>query len=76
MGLVLSEFVLSDVDMTGAVYYLGYVSSQGGWYIKAIDTSVADVYGFEFAYTAGDTGYAAAWAGRAALVYQAYSAAF
>ena len=53
----------SDMDNAGAPEYYGFIAAGGGWYIMRI------AGGAEFRYTAGESDYTSAWAGRAGLTY-------
>lgn len=77
---VRDNFYNHYVDLSGDTYYVMYVSSNRGWYIKAIDTSTTDQYRFSYSYVSGDTDYETAWTNRAstagASAYQTFESAF
>lgn len=58
-------------DSSAAVVYVGYLSDDGGWIIKKIDTTSMTVR-----WARGVSGYAAAWTGRAGKTYDLYNTIF
>ncbi len=77
---VLDNYIQVDMDISGVTWYVGFTTAQGGWYIKAIDTTTADVYRVTYSYVSGETNYPTAWANRAVTAgvsaYRTYSDAF
>lgn len=67
----LSQFKISDQDVSGDPMYYGYLAHDGGWYI--MKQSVADN---QFRYATGKAGYATAWSNRASLGYDYFSIIF
>ena len=53
-----------NLDVEGMPIYLGYIRSDGAWYIKRINTDDNTTM-----YVSGKTDYLTAWSGRAGLVY-------
>jgi hypothetical protein len=62
-----SPYSISDMDVSADPSYFGYVDADGNWFIKQLTESTGLVR-----YYAGTTGYIAAWAGKALLVYDYY----
>lgn len=77
---VKDNFYTHYVDLSGTTYYIMYLTSNRGWYIKAIDTTNANQYRFTYSYVSGDTDYQTAWTNRAvtsgASAYKAFEDAF
>lgn len=62
---------LANLDVTASPYYLGYLRTNGHWYIKQIDTTAGTVL-----YIKGTTDYDTSWTGRAGLSYAAFNTIF
>jgi hypothetical protein len=60
----LDGFLLTNLDTAADPYYFGYAATSGAWVIKQLNVAAGTFY-----YSAGATGYAAAWTGRAGLTY-------
>jgi len=73
-------FEASDQDVLGAgtvlaghsYQYYGFLASNGAWIIQQFDTTNATSI-TAYRYVAGQSGYAAAWAGRDALTYKLFN---
>jgi len=64
------RYLPADIDDAGAVQYFGYTDVQGHWYIQKFDTSTSPK---TIRFTAGNTGYSAAFTGRVGLTYTVWS---
>jgi len=65
-------YQISDQEV-GTTSYYGYINEFNAWYImKSVITGAETNY----TYTKGDSGYATAWTGRAALSYDRFNAIF
>jgi hypothetical protein len=62
-------FEISDEDIAGDPSYFGYLAESGAWIIQKRTASTG-----AYRYIMGQSGYAAAWSGRAGLTYVLYSA--
>ena len=71
--LNIGGYRISDTDSLGTVRYYGFLQVDSKWYIMKEDTTNPVV---TYRYIKGDSGYAAAWAGRAALSYDTYDVIF
>jgi len=63
----LTRYKISDIDSVG-VYY-GYLADDGSWYIMSGANGI-------YRYIQGNSGYIAAWSGRAGLSYDYFNIAF
>ena len=74
------NFFLSDADLSGTTYYLGYRTSQGAWYIKAMDRTNTDQFRVTYSYVSENTDYSHHWTNRDTLSgtssYRAFDEAF
>ena len=62
----------TDINPQSTSFY-GFLDKDGKWYImKAIESGTET----NWTYESGDSGYATAWTGRAALTYQRFSDEF
>jgi hypothetical protein len=66
-----SKYIISDMDTSADPNYFGYVDKSGAWYIMKLSESTG-----EMRYAKGASGYAAAWAAKAAQSYDYFSATF
>ena len=57
-----TAYKITDIDPTDGNSYFGYTDAGGKWYIMNLTTTTAR-------YIKGDSGYLAAWAGKAGLSY-------
>ncbi len=77
---VRDNFYAANVDLSGTTYYIQRVTSKGGWYIKALDTTDTDQFRITYSYVSGDTEYQTAWTNRASTggtsAYQVFETAF
>jgi hypothetical protein len=65
MPLKLDEYKLADwTDDAVSPVYLGYVTSEGHWYIKKIDNTARTMR-----FAVGLSEYATAWSGKVTLDY-------
>ena len=63
----LTRYKISDIDSVGVFY--GYLADDGSWYIMSGASGV-------YRYIQGNSGYIAAWSGRAGLSYDYFNNAF
>jgi len=65
------HYNISDTDDAGDPAYFGFLRANGNWYI--LRQEVADKH---YRYVQGESGYATAWTGRAALSYDYFDVVF
>ena len=58
---------LHNVDLSGTTYYIMKTTKQGGWVIKALDTTNTDQFRVSYSYVDGNTDVAYHWTNRDAL---------
>ena len=68
---MLAQYKLSDYDVTSDPLYLGFIDSEGRWYIKEINTTNETLR-----YTAGTTDYSTNFINRASLTYDRLNEVF
>lgn len=71
MDPISDRFAASDLDESGDPKYYGFLAANGNWYIMESSDSAGT-----FRYCYGESGYSAAWTGRAGLTYGLFSVIF
>lgn len=64
VGINFADYRIQDVDDAGTTKYYGYANVFGRWFILRENTTTKT-----YRYSAGNSGYAAAFTGRAGLTY-------
>ena len=64
----LAKYKISDLEEAATSYY-GNLATDGSWYILSLTATAAR-------YAKGDSGYVAAWTGRAGLTYDYFDVVF
>lgn len=67
----LGDYFMDDFDVSGNPIYVGYQRKNGNYYIQRFNTSTGAVD-----YTAGSSGYSAAWTNRASESYADFASTF